>query len=67
MRVHEFDLSREVIRVAEVEIDQVIVAEIVLYSPRFWGDHRLPKRQVFEDACGCIDFSEDIAVVRNDP
>ena len=53
--------------VAEFEKDQIIVAEIVLYAPRFRSDHRLRECQVFEDACGRIDFGEDIAVVGDNP
>src|SRR5262245_52184396 len=67
MRIGECDLPREVIRVAEFKKDQIIVAEIVLYAPRFGSDHRLRERQVFEDACGRIDFGEDIAVVGDNP
>jgi len=66
MRIGECDFPREVIRVAEFEKDQIIVAEIVLYAPRFRSDHRLRERQVFEDACGRIDFGEDIAMIWDD-
>ena len=66
MRICEFDLPGEVIRVADFEENQVVVTKIVLYAPRFRGDDWFRKRQVFEDTRGRINFSEDIAVVRND-
>src|SRR5262245_10986640 len=65
MRICEFDLPSEVIRVANFEKNKVVVAKIVLYAPRFRGDHWFRKRQVFEETRGRIDFSEDVAVVRN--
>ena len=66
MRMCELDLLSEVSRVANFEKNQVVVAKIVLYAPRLRGDHWFRERQVFEDTRGCIDFSEDVAVVRND-
>src|SRR5262245_53004952 len=65
MRICEFDFAGEVVRVAEFEKNQVIVAEIILNALYFWSDHWLRECKVFEDACGRIDFSEDIAVVRD--
>src|SRR5262245_41641853 len=67
MRIGERDFPREVIGVTDFEKDQIIVAEIVLYAPRFRSDHGLRERQVFEDACRRIDFSKDIAVVGDNP
>src|SRR6266487_1902628 len=67
MRKSELDFSREIVGIPELEKDQVIVAEIVLNALRFRGNHRFRERQVFEDARRRIDFSEDIAVVGNNP
>src|SRR5207248_9301333 len=63
----KYALWREVICVAKFEQDQVLVAEIVLYTARFRCNHRLCERQIFKDPCGRIDFSEDIAVIGDDP
>src|SRR5262249_32773556 len=49
-----------------VEKKQIIIAEIILYSTRLRCNHRLRKREIFKDACRRIDFSENIAVIRND-
>src|SRR2546430_14632577 len=66
MRISECDFPREVVCVAEFEKDQIIVAEIVLYAPRFRSDHRLRERQIFKDPRWRIDFGEDVAVVWDD-
>src|SRR6267142_4306630 len=67
MRVGKLDFSGEIVCIPELEKDEVIVAEIVLNTSRFRRNHRFRECQVFEDACGRIDFSEDIAVVGDNP
>jgi hypothetical protein len=67
MRKGELDFLGEIVRIPDLEKDQVIVAEIVLNAPCFRGNHWFRERQVFEDARGRIDFSEEVAVVRDNP
>src|SRR5262249_21523281 len=67
MRIGKFNFSREVIGVAELEKDQVIVTEVVLYTSRFRGDYRFLQGKVFEYARWRIDFGENISVVGDNP
>src|SRR5882724_9460492 len=67
MRIGEFDFAREVVCVAELEKDHVVIAEIILNTLRFRRNHRFRECQIFKDPRWRIDFGEDVAVVWDDP
>src|ERR1700746_604137 len=65
MKISEFDFTSEIVRIPDLEKNEIIVVEIVLNALRFRRDHGLRKREVFEDTRWRIDFSKDVAVVRD--
>ena len=67
MRICEDDLAREIICIAKLEENKIIFAEIVLNTLSFRSDHRFRQGQIFKDARGRVDFSENIAVIWNNP
>src|SRR5205807_14341 len=66
MQADSLDLSREVLRVAELEKMESIVAEVVLDPACLRSDHWSAKRQVFENARRHVDLGECATTVRDD-
>src|SRR5947199_10160744 len=67
MKKGELDLSRQIISIPHLEKDQVIIAKVILNSFCLRRNYWFRQREVFEDARWRIDFSEDVAVVRDYP
>src|SRR3712207_81009 len=56
IRVGEFDFAREIVRAAEIEIDQVLVAEIILNALCLRRDDWFAEREILEDARRRVDL-----------
>src|ERR1051325_110364 len=66
VRVRKFDLSRQVIRVADLKKDQIVLGEVILDTPGLWSNHRFAERQIFKNPGRRVYFSKDVAVIWND-
>src|SRR5436190_7027128 len=67
MEKGELDFSRQIVGISNVEKDELIIAKVIPNSFRPWGNYRFRKRKIFEDTRWRVDFSEDVAVVRDYP
>lgn len=55
----------QVLRASEIEIDQIFIAEVILDAPRARRDYWLSHCETLENPGGCIQFGENIAVIRH--
>src|ERR1035437_5570455 len=61
------DSLRQFLRIAGLEKQQRVIAEVILDARRTGGDHRLAEREILEDASRRVDVGKGVALVWDDP
>src|SRR4051812_3421546 len=66
MRISEFNLAREITRIAGLEEYEIVIPEVIADSLCARGDHWLAEGKVLEDARRRVYFGKDVSVIWND-